>query len=249
MDLMKIEKRKYKNSREFLIFLLLCIITIGIISINLFSNSFKTTMNNSHHSWYKLFDSYFFIKTILSPIFITSVVGKAIEIENNNNMWKIIKSSGVKFNKIYYTKFIYCLIKIFVYQLLEWILVISYIKFFGLRTSFPLQRMLFSFLTQFCVSFLLCSIHYVISLKWSNQLISVSIAIIGSLLGILSLLLPDIFSLLNPYSWYGRLIVLGYDMTTKNTYIMEFEYKFLFLSLIIGILINLIGPRLKGEDI
>lgn len=249
-NLWKIERKKYKYAKEMFLILIFAGISIGIISINLFSESFRATMNYDELSWFKLTDSYFFIKMLLSPILLASIVGRSVELENENNMWKVIKSSGVNLKNIYYTKFFYCIRKIFLYQILEWFMVLVFIIYFGPVTDFPVIRIALSFISQFSISFLLASVHYFISLKWESQLISVSAALIGTLAGIIFLFLPNIFSLVNPYSWYGRLMAIGYDYSTSsspNIYLHQFEFKLLFLPVVLGVIILFLGSKMKED--
>lgn len=241
-----LENKKQKGSKELLVFIALMIISLAVISVTLFSSSFRAEMNESQFAWGKLISSFIFIKVILLPIFIASVVAQSTELEDAHDMWKIIKSSGVSLKKIYYVKFLYIMIKLTGYQCIEYLALVIFITSGGLEQTAPYVMLVSIFISQLLISFFLAAIHFAVSLKWENQLINTALAILGGLSGIICLLLPELASHLNPYSWVGRLMPLGYSITkdTSLPYFIPFDPSMALLSLILGSILLFLASRI-----
>ena len=245
-----LERRKFKGSFLFWFFTFAFIATLGFLSLNMLSGKFSQGGGENPMAWLQILDQYFFTRLILYPILIAAVIGQAVSIENDNNMWKVLYSSGLDFKKIYRVKFFNIYLKFFLFQCLEWIAFILYAKAVGVTAAIPIGRFVLYFSTQLSITFALLSIHYLLSLKWSNQLISTSISIIGSLLGIIFVFLPKEISFINPYTWYGTLMSIRY--IPKNgewlQSVWPLNYTSIFLGLVLGLSVFLFGAKIKGEE-
>ncbi|WP_051259769.1 ABC transporter permease [Peptoniphilus mikwangii] len=251
VNLRKIENKKFRGSFLFLVFLAFFTINGFFMSVVLFSSNFKNMFSSNDIPWNYALDFYFFIKQLLTPILIASIISKAVSIENDTYMWKFLKSCGVSFNKIYSVKFWNIYKKYLIYQMLEWIFLICISKFVGLHQPIPIFRFIVYFISQSLISFLLMSFHYVLSLKWENQLISISIAIIGTLVGLLSSLISKFICIFMPYSWYMSLSSIKVTMISEDKFvrnILPINYLPLILSGILGITIYLIGRNIRGDE-
>ena len=245
-SLLKLEVLKDRGTKGILATLLVTLVSIGFMSVTFFSSDFRSTMDTSEFAWPKLLDNILLMKVIIMPVFIASIAGRSVEIEDAHNMWNLIKSSGVSLQKLYFTKFLYCALKLFIFQIIDWIITLSFIHLGGMTQQAPLLLISTTFVSQLAISYMLLAIHYVLSLKWSNQLISTAISIIGALSGIIFLLLGSEFSSFNPYSWMGHLMTIGTEKTADgwNMYFIDQDPKIFILSLIIGTLILIVGSKL-----
>lgn len=243
---MKIEAKKMKGSHSLLFYVFVLIFTFFLLSVSLFSKGFI----DGDLACYRLFDAYFFTKLIISPIFFAALIGRSVDMENRGEMWKVLYSSGIDFRSLYRAKFLYTFKGVLIFQALEWVLIIGYTKALGLNQFLPLDRGLYLFLGQALISFCLLSIHYLLSLKWSNQLISTSVSIVGTLTGVIFMLLSKFLSMVNPYAWFANLFSISYIREGKEfvKVLNPKNYRILVLALIVGLILTILGPKIRGEE-
>ncbi|RVU55556.1 ABC transporter permease [Anaerosphaera multitolerans] len=250
INIYKIEKKKYKGSNLALMLLFFIVLNLGLIGTLIFSREFQSTMNFTGYSWLNIMDSYFMYKVILNPILLSVLVSKSVDMENQGNMWKYLKSCGVDFKKIYKVKFQYIFRLYFIYQCLEWLMIIILSKSIGLRETMPIYRMSIYFVKQLSISYLLMAIHYLAAIKWENQLVTISISLIGTVVGVISMFLPIVFSNLVPYSWYVTMISLQYNYVARNEYyisIRDVNYFPLLIAVVLGTVFYKLGEKYFKE--
>lgn len=242
----KIERKKYKGLKLPLIMILFTLVNIALAAMSMFSSSFTDEMNTSGYAWLLIMDSYLLYTVLISPIFLAMLTSRSVELENHGNMWKVLRVCGVELNEIYTSKFAYIFKFYLFYQVINWLAQFLMAKYVGLTETIPYFRFAIVFLSQIAITFMIMSFHYVLSLRWSNQLISISVSLLGTILGFVSLLLPRIVSDLIPYSWYGALAGMGTEFVRKgvwNRFELPINYRPLILSLIIGIIIYSYGKK------
>ena len=231
-NLFAIEKRKYRGVWEVLFFALVSAVSLGIAAANLYAGGDGDALFRRLSA----VDSFLFIKIIVEPIFLAAVAGRSVEIESDRDMWKMIRTAGIDLDKVYATKFCYSLSKVAVYQAVEWAALLVLISVW-VPGPLPWGRIVFSYAGQFCVSFLLLAVHYVLALRRGEARTSAAVALVGTLAGLIFLFLPDVFSLVNPYSWYGRLMQVGYDYTGGEPvrYLMALSYGIPIVAVLLGV--------------
>ncbi|WP_101773965.1 ABC transporter permease [Peptostreptococcus faecalis] len=250
-NLFYLEKRKYKHSFLPLLIVAFLFIDLCLLGANFFNSSFQSTMNNTGYSWMKIMDSLFIFKCVSNPIFLAVLSSKSIDLENQGNMWQYLKTCNVEFKDIYKYKFIYIFRLYFLYQILEWVMMIGTAKVIGLEESFPIFRMVVYFSSQLAISFMIMTIHYNLAIKYKNQLITISISLLGSIAGVISMLLPRFISYLVPYSWYAQLLSISYKFVDKDNFIVSINnlnYFPMLISIFIGVSLYKYGQIFLKED-
>lgn len=234
----KIEMAKYNKFKMLIFYLFVLMASISFVAVTINNQIAVTDTNKIFIQWYKIFDSYFFSRVILYPIIISSLASRVISVENENNMWNIICASGIKLELIHKIKFMYVFEQLLILQVLEWACIFIISLSVGISGQIPYYRLFVYFFSQLAISTFLMALHYILSLKWKNQLISVSAAILGSLTGLICVFLPKIFSVINPYSWYSNLLSVNFvrsgDKFIEN--LRDINYMIIFLALICSII-------------
>lgn len=249
-SLFNLEKKKYKGIKLSLIFLIFLIISIGVIGTTLFSKDFQMTMNSTGHSWDSIFDGYFIFKVILNPILLALLASKSVELENQGNMWKFLKTCGVDLKEIFIIKLKYIFSLYFLYQLIEWVVIIGIARLIGLKESLPIYKFLIKFFSQLSISFLIMVFHYLLALRFENQLITISVSLIGTLIGIMTLYISKFISYIVPYSMYG--LLTGLQSTVESpgvfkTISLPLNYLPLIIATILGLLLYTLGKKYFKE--
>ncbi|MGT2785207.1 ABC transporter permease [Streptococcus merionis] len=191
-----------------------------------------------------------FMKVIILPVVLASLASMAVQLENRHKMWNVLKSSGVSYASIYRVKLLYIYMCYVLAQLVEWAVLVLVLRQRGFTGFVPLHELLLYGVTTLLISGFILLGHYLLSLRWSNQLVSLSVAMLGSLMGIIIVLISQIVMKVLPYSWYAFLMRVEYvkvgEEFTKQ--LRAFDPYPLVASFILGILLYQIGKRMKVGD-
>ncbi|TCD46003.1 ABC transporter permease [Streptococcus sp. X16XC17] len=244
--LMKIEIWKYRGVPMFRLLTLAVVITLLVSATAIFQINDSKELADPI-SVYTVMDSIAFINVILLPTILAGIASMAVQLEERHNMWKVLASSGVAYRVLYRTKFLYIYACYVLMQLLEWACVVILLRWRGFTGHVPVEKLVFYGLSILAISGCLLLLHYVISLKWSNQLVNLSIAVLGSLMGIIIILISKSLMMVQPYSWYGFLMSVHFEKVGDRfvKHLGEMSSYPLSASLLLGILVYQLGKRMK----
>lgn len=245
LTLYLMEQKKYQKSRLLIIFSVYLLINIFMTVIQ-----FRNGVNKEGVLiWYSIFDANSIFKVILCPIMLASLIGYAVQVENNHNMWKVIRSTGTDLKDLYTIKFMYFFIRVVLLFVLEWLIIYFLSIGLGLKAAYPLVDSLIRFGGTVLISFMIMAVHYCLSLKFSNQVVSLSVAVICSLIGVITLLISVMLMRVFIYSWYGYFIQIQYSRVNNEFVgVLNPISLYPYLSLIIGLIIFEYGKKIKvGE--
>lgn len=244
--LYNIERKKFIQNRFIFIFAIYLLINLFICGLQVRNNFDKSTQI----AWYMLFEASIFIKVIICPIMIASIVSYSVQVEHNNNMWKILKSSGVSFDKLFIVKFIYIFQKFILVYIIEFLIIYVFGKVCGITSSFPFIDSFKKLIGIIIITFTISMLHYLISLYFSNQVISLSVAIVGSLMGIISIFISKVLMYLFVYSWFGFLMQVDFvkSLDVFNISLRELSLYPIFAGLILGTILFVIGKNIEVCD-
>ncbi len=246
IKLYKIEKAKFNKKRFFILSLIYLFITLAIVLIQFRSASSKEDIL----AYYSAYEASIFMKNILSPIFLASLISNAVQVENNHNMWKVIRGIGFSLKDFYLVKFMYVFGKVILLYIFEWILIYGVCRVIGVNAIFPLHDVLIKLIACISISFCIMSFQYLISLKYNNQLIALSSALIGSLFGIVCILVSRVLMHINIYSWFGFLLQIKLENINGEfvrNIIGIYHYP-IYMSVLVSIIIFVFINKIKvGE--
>ncbi len=239
----KIEKLKYKHSKTKLIYFLFAIITLFITSVNIFRT--KTTITDNNIMLYSSLHSFLFMQVLFLPLLIAIITSKSAELEEQGNMLKVIISSGISLNKIYDIKLFHILKSFTTYSVFLWLFIIGELKILNYPCfSMPL-RLSTMFLSFILISYFIIIIHYNIAIIKGSHLFNLALALLGSLLGFISLFFMK-FPII-PYSWYSVISSVKYIQNESGIFNLELINISLLpasISIILFILLYILGKKL-----
>ncbi|MGT2754517.1 ABC transporter permease [Streptococcus ovis] len=246
---LQIETKKYRGLPVFRLLGLSVVVTILVTLMSIFDIKGSKELADLM-SIHLVMSSAAFIKVILLPIILASLASMAVQLENRHKMWNVLKSSGVSYAHIYRVKFIYIYSCYLLSQLLEWGIIAVILKQRGFNGIVSFGDVALYGVSMLGISGFILLGHYLLSLRWSNQLISLSVAMVGSLMGIIILLISKELMKLIPYSWYGFLMTVDY-VKVGDTFVKTLrpvELYPLLASVLFGILLYSVGKRMKVGD-
>lgn len=249
LKLFKIETKKYRGLPIFRLLFISLVISILFSCIQIFDSKTSADLA-SLAKLYGVWDAVAMVKIIVQPVILASLVSIAVQLENRHKMWKILTSSGVDYKSIYAVKFIYTYGAYLIMQVLEWLLTLALIKWRGYTVSLPIGRLVLYGLSILGISAVIMLIHYILSLKWANQLISLSVAVLASLMSVIMIFISKATMYVIPYTWYAFLIASQPEKVgDKFIYrIAAFDYYPLIASIILGLVLYQVGKRVKIGD-
>lgn len=246
---LQIEAKKYRGLPIFRLLGLSIVGTILVALMSVFSIKSSEELADPI-SIHLVMSSMAFIKVIILPVILASLASMAVQLENRHKMWNVLRSSGVSYASIYRVKFVYLYSCYLLSQLLEWIIITVILKQRGFTGLVSLSDITLYGLSILGISGFILLGHYLLSLRWNNQLLSLSVAILGSLMGIIILLISKEMMKWIPYSWYGFLMTVDYvkvgDQFVKT--LRAVELYPLMASVILGLFFYHIGKRMEVGD-
>ncbi|MEQ2400249.1 hypothetical protein [Peptoniphilus hominis (ex Hitch et al. 2025)] len=223
-----------KNKGLKLNFTILILFSIHLFSILI---AFKTEdFQTNEYPLARILDSYLAISLFFNPIALSSLVKKVIEIEEKNNMWQMQISLGLRVQKILLNKIKILSLKIFLIQILEWLLIIflsSKSKKFNLDIDL-IKRIITYFLTTLSINISMLLIFTIIEIKSKKIYFSLFFSIVGAMSGIITMLTSKVLSQINPFGLFATILNINYvkDGEVFRQTMNNINYLTLFISLI-----------------
>lgn len=199
-----------KNKGLKLNFTLLILFAIHLFSILI---AFKTKdFQSNKYPLARILDSYLAISLFFNPIALSSLVKKVIEIEEKNNMWQMQISLGLKVQKILLDKIKNLSIKVFLLQILEWLIIIFLASKninFDLDINL-IKRIIIYFLTTLSINISMIMIFTIIEIKSKKIYFSLFFSIVGAMSGIITMLTSKVLSQINPFGLFATILNINY---------------------------------------
>ena len=234
-----LEKKKNKGLK--LNFTILILFAIHLFSILIAFK--KKDFQTNEYPLARILDSYLAISLFFNPIALSSLVKKVTEIEEKNNMWQMQMSLGLKVQKILLDKIKNLSIKVFLVQIIEWLIIIFLAS---KNTNFDLdveiiKRIIIYFLTTLSINISMLLIFTIIEIKSKKIYFSLFFSIVGAMSGIITMLTSKILSQINPFGLLATILNINYvkDGQVYTQTMNNINYLTLFISLIY-IIISLI---------
>ncbi len=249
LKLFKIEVRKYRGLPVLRLLLASMVISLLFASMQIFDPKTVADLANQV-KLYQVWDAVALVKIIIHPVILASLVSLAVQLENRHKMWKVLTSSGADYKSIYTAKFCYIFGSYSVMQILEILAISGLIKMRGYTASIPIGRVVLYCLSILAISGVIMLIHYILSLKWSNQLISLSLAVLASLVSIIMIFISKTVMYVIPYTWYSFLMASQPQSKGDGFvyHILDFDYYPLIASLVLALVLYQAGKHVKIGD-
>ena len=203
-----LEKKKNKGLK--LNFTILILFAIHLFSILIAFK--KKDFQTNEYPLARILDSYLAISLFFNPIALSSLVKKVIEIEEKNNMWQMQISLGLKVQKILLDKIKNLSIKVFLLQIIEWLIIIFLAS---KNINFELdveiiKRIIIYFLTTLSINISMLLIFTIIEIKSKKIYFSLFFSIVGAMSGIITMLTSKILSQINPFGLLATILNINY---------------------------------------
>ncbi len=227
MKYLRLELYKLKHRGVFLTFLLI----LGVELLFVFSNygnnkNFLSMVSDpAAPAWEDLIIGPAAINGLFFPILAAVIASRICDMEHKGNTWKLLECNNQNRKSIWFCKFTVVATFMMMAILIQAITIVAYGTFAGIVQALPFKMLLGFMLGTAMITFVVVTIQVFFSLVCANQLIPMSIGMVGALIGFISTLLPP--GIRNVLIWgnYAELMVLGQDTSSGNLQSAEFVVR------------------------
>ena len=218
MKYLWLELYKLKHRKVFLTFLVI----LGVELLFVFSNygnnnNFLNMISDpAAPAWEDLIIGPAAINGLFFPILAAVIASRSCDMEHKGNTWKLLECNNQNRRSIWFCKFTIVSTLMMLAIFIQAFIIIAYGNSVGIVQPLPVRTLLGFVLGTAMITFVVVTIQVFFSLVCTNQLIPMSIGMIGALIGFISTLLPP--GIRNILIWgnYAELMVLGQDTSSGN---------------------------------
>lgn len=180
------------------------------------------------------------------PILISIITSRISDIEHKGDTWKLLKSSATPLNSIYFSKFLCSTILISVSILLQILAILGFASFKDFIEPFSMSLIIKYTLGTILVSIAIIALHQWVATVFQNQMLAVTLGMLGSFIGLTSGLFFQGIRRLFIWSYYIELTPLNYAYDTalgSSVYKVNMNFSMTVLIFFVGMLIYYIGKN------
>lgn len=192
--------------------------------------------------WFILFYDFPLLNSIMVPTFIAIMASRLIDIEHKGTTWKLLGTLQSKTN-IFFGKVIYGFCFLLCFCLLQLIMILLLGRNFGYYGNPDLWACALYFIQTLAISFLLFLLQMTLSILFTNQAVSISVGICGSMAGLFLMFVPwTLLQQLLPWGHFGAAMFVGmdWDAATRDcTYYYSSRHNHMVLVILVWIILLL----------
>lgn len=246
MKYLFLEFYKLKRRKIFLTVFLLLAAELLWSSVGFHTDSFMKIIKISKSpSWEYMLRVLSQMECLFFPVMIAVVVSRINDMEHKENTWKLLMSDGESIKTIYRSKFLCILIIIVAAEAVEILYLILWGHSNHVAEPFPAAIYFNFFAGSIMVSIGIIAIQQWISMAVQNQLVAMSVGMLGAFLGFLSPLLPSAAQNLIIWGYYWKLSPADFIVKSVNETPAIVAHSInmvpVLIMFVIGILIYFIG--------
>lgn len=182
----------------------------------------KMDANDLMQGWMFCLYQFPVLNTIMMPITAAVVASRLCDVEHKGEMLKLLYTVMPE-RKLFFTKFLCGAFFMILATIFQVLIMIGIGLTKGFTGSIPLDKMLYYFVFTVLINITILLIQQILSLFYSNQMIPITIGLLGSFMGLFSLFFPEGIKRFLIWGYYGILILVGMDWN-KDTRVTTFYY-------------------------
>ena len=247
-QLFGLELQKNKTRKNFLFIFALLIVQFAFIANGMSRKDYHA------EGWLMQFYNMPLLNAIFLPTLTAVLASRNMDLEHKGSLWKTLYTL-VSPAKLFFAKLLYGMTMLFSICVLQSVLLFINGTVFAFDGNPSIQNSALYFISTFSISFILYFIHSLLSFVFENQVISISIGLIGSLAGMFLMYIQDgIIQRLLPWGLYGASMFARMDWNPDTRVIHYYTVNpsvsaFVWISLWIIALVIISVVCLKKADI
>ena len=230
-----VEILKMRRLRTPLITALIVGTSVALCSMSLFSASFTESSHDPHAMpWARLLLMTCFYNGMIGPIFVCVLASRQTDIEHTGSGWNLAATSGL-------TPGTLCRVKLTALSLLivpavtvQSLGIIMLARFRGLSVALDVGPWVTYTLLLALVNTAMCAYHLWLAAVVENQLVVMSVGLLGGFIGIYMLLSPPALARLLPWGYYAIITPAKVSMVDSHA---AYEYLQVPMGWVAGFLV------------
>ena len=178
--------------------------------------------NDLEQGWESLLFRFPIFNSIIMPVVAAVIASRLCDIEHKGQTLRQIETL-MPAGKFFDAKFLFGSIYIAAVTLIQILAMILAGTILGFKGNIPVIKFGYYFLFNTSINLTILLIQQVLSLLFSNQMVSLSVGLSGGLISIFLLYLPKVFSKFLIWGYYGVLILVQMDWNPA-TRIINYSY-------------------------
>ena len=227
MKYLRLEIYKMKRRKVLLTFLLI----LGVELLFVFSNYGKNAnfismiADPGAPAWQDLIIGPGAMNGLFFPILTAVIASRICDMEHRGNTWKLLECNNEKRRTIWFCKFMIVEGLMLSAIMIQALVIVAYGNAVGIAQPLPVSTLVSFVVGTAMVTSVTVTIQLFFSLAFPNQLVPMSVGMIGALIGFISTLLPP--GLRNILIWgnYAELMVLGQNTSGGNLQAAELQVQ------------------------
>ncbi|WMJ89791.1 ABC transporter permease [Anaerocolumna sp. MB42-C2] len=187
------------------------------------------------------------LNSIMMPVIAAVVASRLCDMEHKGQTFKLL-STVMPTRRLFTAKFLCGALYMLAVVLLQLIVILAVGRFAGFKGNPPTDKLFYYLLFTTAVNLTLLLLQQVLSLLFRNQMISLTVGIIGSFAGLFIMFFPQNLERLMLWGYYGVLMLVGlnWDRATRITdfYYMPVDWGGFISLIVMFLIIYIIGREL-----
>ncbi|KAB1438613.1 ABC transporter permease [Candidatus Galacturonibacter soehngenii] len=175
----------------------------------------KMDANDLVQGWMFCLYQFPVLNTIMMPITAAVVASRLCDVEHKGEMLKLLYTV-IPEQKLFFTKFLCGALFMTLATILQVFIIVTIGSIKGFVGSIPMDKMLYYFVFTVLINVTILLIQQLLSLHFKNQMIPITIGLLGSFMGLFSLFFPEGIKRFLIWSYYGVLLLVGMDWNEKT---------------------------------
>lgn len=182
----------------------------------------KMDANDLMQGWMFCLYQFPVLNTIMMPITAAVVASRLCDVEHKGEMLKLLYTVMPE-RKLFFTKFLCGVFFMILATFLQVLIIVIIGSIKGFSGSIPVDKMVYYFVFTTVINVTILLLQQMLSLYFINQMIPITIGLLGSFMGLFSLFFPEGIKRLLIWGYYGVLMLVGMDWN-KDTRFTDFYY-------------------------
>jgi hypothetical protein len=172
--------------------------------------------------WYQCLYHFPILNAIMMPIIIAVLASRLCDVEHKGQTFKLLETI-IPAETLFHAKYMCGVIQVVAIAVLQVLMILSFGVIMGFGGPIPWDKILFYLISTIGVHVTILLLQQVLSLHFSNQMVPLTIGLIGSLAGLFSMFLPKGIGKLLIWGYYGVMMRVGLNWD-ESTRISDFYY-------------------------
>lgn len=200
-------------------------------------------------AWYALLAGLSLGIPLVSPLLLAVLASRLADIEHLGNGWLLQATSGVTPGALCRSKFFALAVVVTAATVGEVLLVLAAGRLLaGITVPIDISHWFGFAACMMLVNLVLVAVQLLLSAKVENQLISLGVAILGTLLAVFSKGFPTVVAHLTPWGYYSLAEAADYQGSQAVSLPLSYP-SIIALAVVVGLLFTLITGRFDRQEV